>query len=361
MNVILLVAGLTVLTIGAEALVRGASGIASRFGIPPLIVGLTVVAFGTSAPELAVSVGAVWSGQANIALGNVIGSNILNILLILGLSALIAPLLITSQLVRVDVPLMIGCSLAVLLFALDQHIDRLEGSILFCALLAYLGFQIRQGRRERRTQDDESAPSGHRPSVRHPWLRDALYLVFGLALLVWGSRLLVNSAVAIAQAFGVSELIIGLTIVAVGTSLPELATSVIASVRGERDIAVGNVVGSNVFNLLGVLGLSALLAPESIAVPAAALRFDLPVMLAVAIACLPIFVTGMRIARWEGGLFLAYYVAYTTYVVLAAVGNDSVAVYSTAMLWFVLPLTAVTLAILFTREKLDSNGPGSTS
>jgi cation:H+ antiporter len=355
-HLLLLAAGLGVLTVGAESLVRGASGIAARLDIPPLVIGLTVVAFGTSAPELAVSVGAALSGQADIALGNVVGSNIFNILLILGLSALVAPLLVTSQLVRVDVPLMIGCSLVVLLFALDNEIDRIEGVILFVSLLLYVGFQVRVGRRERLSAPPAQASDVNREERRLAWMREPLYVLVGLALLVWGARLLVDSAVAIARSLEVSELVIGLTIVAGGTSLPELATSVIASIRGERDIAVGNVVGSNVFNLLGVLGLGAIVAPASIAVPAEALRFDLPVMLAVAVACLPIFVTGMEIARWEGALFLAYYVAYTGYVLLAALGDGSLAIYSKAMLFFVLPLTAATLAILLTRDLLYKNG-----
>jgi cation:H+ antiporter len=358
MNLILLVVGFVLLTLGAEALVRGASAIARGLGISPLIVGLTVVAFGTSAPEFAVSLEAAWTGQAGIALGNVIGSNILNILLILGLSAVISPLFITSQLIRVDVPVMMGCSLVVILLALDNEIGRLDGAMLFTALLLYIGLQIRQGRRERVSEEGEVAGPG---AGRARWLRNAVLLIAGFVLLVLGARLLVSSAVAIAQGLGVSDLIIGLTIIAAGTSLPELATSVIAAVRGERDIAVGNVIGSNVFNLLGVLGLSALLSPAGITVPPEALRFDLPVMLAVAFACLPIFVTGMEIARWEGALFVAYYVAYTTYVVLAAMGHESVGFYSAAMLWFVLPLTAITLILLFARHQLDAGSGNGES
>lgn len=355
MDLVLLAVGLVLLTAGAESLVRGASGIAARLGIPPLIVGLTVVAFGTSAPELAVSVAAAWSGQGDIALGNVVGSNIFNVLFILGISALIAPLAIGSQLIRVDVPLMIGASLLTLLFAFDGRIGRLDGAILFGGLLFYIGFQIRQGLRERRSErnggGEESAPA-----LSGPWWLDPLLVLGGLGVLVLGSRLLVASAVAIAQALGVSELVIGLTIVAAGTSLPEVATSVIASLRGERDIAVGNVVGSNVFNLLGVLGLAGLVSPLGVGVADQALRFDLPVMLAVALACLPIFFTGREIARWEGGLFLAYYIAYTVYVVMAAVHHAALGAYSVAMLWFILPLTAVTLLVLFARDHLRRNG-----
>lgn len=358
MTLLMLALGFVLLTAGAEALVRGASGIAGRLGIPPLIIGLTVVAFGTSAPEFAVSLGAAWSGQPDIALGNVIGSNIFNILFVLGLSALITPLVIHTQLVRVDVPLMVGTSILVLLMSLDGRIGRLEGAALFIGLLLYLGFQVRQGRRERANAlADEEIPEG----TGYWWL-DPLLVLGGLVILVLGSRLLVDAAVAIAQALGVSELIIGLTIVAVGTSLPEVATSVVASLRGQRDIAVGNAVGSCVFNVLGVLGVAALVSPSGIDVADQALQFDLPVMVVVAVACLPIFVTGLEIARWEGGLFLGYYVAYTFYLILAAMQHPVLPVYSTAMLWFVLPLTAVTLVVLFARDRRGAKrGPNQES
>lgn len=349
MDLLQLALGLVLLTAGAESLVRGASGIAARLGIPPLIVGLTVVAFGTSAPELAVSVAAAWSGQGDIALGNVVGSNIFNVLFILGVSALIVPLVISGQLIRVDLPLMIGASVLTLLFALDGRIGRLDGAILFVGLFFYIGFQIRQGMRERQTSPNPQGWDSAPAAARAGWL-DPLLVLGGLVVLVLGSRVLVASAVSIAQALGVGELIIGLTIVAAGTSLPEVATSVIASLRGERDIAVGNVVGSNVFNLLGVLGLASLVSPLGIGVADQALRFDLPVMLVVALACLPIFVTGREIARWEGALFFAYYIAYTAYVVMAAMQHAALGAYSGAMLWFFLPLTAVTLMALFARD-----------
>ena len=352
MNLVLLAMGLLILTAGAEALVRGASRIAGRLGIPSLIIGLTVVAFGTSAPELAVSMGSALSGQSDIALGNVVGSNVFNVLFILGLSALIVPLAIASQLIRIDVPLMIGTSVLVLLLALDGTIGRGDGVILFAGLLVYTGLQIRQGRRERHA---EAAPQ---PRTGARWRVDIVLVLAGLALLVVGARVLVSSAVAIAQALGVSELMIGLTIVAAGTSLPEVATSVVASLRGERDIAVGNVVGSNVFNLLGVLGLSAVVAGEGIAVAPQALQFDLPVMIAVALACLPIFVTGREIVRWEGGLFLAFYVAYTTYLILAALRHAALGSYGDAMLWFVLPLTALTLLALLMRHHIRHGRAG---
>jgi len=352
MNLLSLALGLILLTAGAESLVRGASRGAARLGIPSLIVGLTVVAFGTSAPEFAVSIQSAWSGQADIALGNVVGSNIFNILFILGLSALIVPLAIASQLIRIDVPLMIGASALVLLLALDGGIGRIDGVILFSGLVLYTGFQIRQGRREQ-----QGGEGLREPPAGSGWT-DLALVVGGLVLLVAGSNLLVASAVAIAQFLGVSELVIGLTIVAAGTSLPEVATSVVASLRGQRDIAVGNVVGSNVFNILGVLGLSAAVSPAGIGVAPPALQFDIPVMIATAVACLPIFVTGREIARWEGGLFLAYYIGYTSYLVMAATHHAALGAYADAMLWFVLPLTAATLAALLLRHHLMSGGSG---
>ena len=347
-TLLLFVAGIVLLIGGAELLVRGASRLASAVGISPLVIGLTVVAFGTSAPELAVSIQASLAGQADIALGNVVGSNIANVLLILGISALIVPLVVSAQLVWLDVPLMIGASVLLLLLALDGTIGRWDGALLFAGIAAYTGFLIRQSRRETAA----ALVSGAEPEASTGgggWLSNALLVLVGLALLVLGSRWLVNGAVQVATLLGVSQLIIGLTVVAVGTSLPEIATSVLASLRGERDIAVGNVVGSNLFNILSVLGISAMVAPAGVPVAHAALTFDIPVMIAVAVACLPIFFTGHLIARWEGAVFLAYYIAYTMYLVLDATNHDALPAFSSAMLVFVLPLTAVTLGILAAR------------
>ena len=344
MTVVLFVAGLGLLVLGAEWLVRGASRLAAALGISPLVIGLTVVAFGTSAPEVAVSVKSAWAGQPDLALGNVVGSNIFNVLLILGASAVVTPLLVSSQLIRLDVPVMIGLSVLTLLLAGDGSIGRLDGAILFAGAVAYTAFQIRQSRKESAAIRDEYAQEyGPR---RTSTAANLSFIGAGLALLVLGSRWLVNGAVAFAQALGVSELVIGLTVVAAGTSLPEVATSILAAFRGERDIAVGNVVGSNIFNLLAVLGLAGLVAPSGLPAPAALLRFDLPVMVAVAIACLPIFASGATIARWEGALFLFYFAAYTAYVVLAAQQHDALPAFSAPMEAFVLPLTAVTLAVV---------------
>jgi len=346
MAVVGFVAGLVFLVVGAEALVRGASRAAAALGVSPLVIGLTVVALGTSSPELAVSVKAALSGQAGIAVGNVVGSNIFNVLFILGLSALFVPLSVSQQLVRIDVPLMIGVSVGVLAFSLDGRIGRAEGTVLVAGLASYLGLMIYLSRRESEAVREEYARQFGRPvGGGRPWAADGLRILGGLGLLVIGSRWLVGSAVAFARYLGVSELVIGLTIVSAGTSLPEVVTSVVAAARGERDIAVGNAVGSNLFNLLGVLGTAAVLAPGGMEVPPSVIRFDLPVMIAVAFACLPVFATGGVISRGEGALLLGYQAAYTLYLILAAVEHEALPQFSGVMLGFVLPLTVVTLLV----------------
>jgi cation:H+ antiporter len=345
---LLFAAGIAALVAGAHLLVRGASSLAAALGISPLVIGLTVVAFGTSAPEMAVSVQSAWSGRTDIAVGNVVGSNIFNVLFILGLSALIAPLIVAEQLVRKEVPVMIGASAVLLILALNGDVSRAEGALLFAGVVAYTVYLIVQARREGAARSpDYEQEFGPRTAARgRHWVYQAVLIAAGLALLVAGSNWLVEGAVRAARALGLSELVIGLTIVAAGTSLPEVAASVLAALKGERDIAVGNVVGSNLFNILAVLGLSALVSPAGLAVAPSLLAFDLPVMIAVFVACLPIFLTGYRIERWEGALFLAYYVFYVTYLVLAATGHALLPLFASAMLLFALPLTAVTLAVV---------------
>ncbi|WP_397572686.1 calcium/sodium antiporter [Silanimonas sp.] len=337
-----LIAGLALLIIGAEMLVKGASRVAAGFGISPLVIGLTVVAFGTSSPEMAISVSSAWKGEADIAVGNVVGSNIFNVLFILGLSALITPLVVSKQLVKLDVPLMIGVSVLAFLFAMDGRIAFWEGGVLFAGVIGYCILAIRVGK--------ASGETGEAIDTNGHWAKDIGLILVGLVLLVLGSQWLVSAAITIATAMGVSELVIGLTIVAAGTSMPEVATSVTAAIRGQRDIAVGNVVGSNIFNILAVLGLTAMVAPAGLPVSDAAIRFDFPVMMAVAVACLPIFFVGYTIQRWEGALFLGYYVAYTVYLVFAATEHDALPVFSQAMMWFVVPLTVITLLIVLARE-----------
>ena len=357
-DLLFFLAGLAALVLGAEALVRGASKLALSFGISPLVVGLTVVAFGTSAPEVAVSIGAALDGTADIAVGNVVGSNIFNVLFILGLSALIVPLVVDAQIIRQEVPIMIGASVLLLPMLVDTRVGATDAAILLALLIAYTSFLVVQSRRQTQATVAEYAQAAdHRAAGwdRH-WAVQLLLVAAGLSLLVLGSRWLVGAAVSFAKGFGVSELVIGLTIVAAGTSLPEVATSVLAAVRGERDIAVGNVVGSCTFNILGCLGLAGLVSPSGLPVAEAVLNFDSWVMVAVAAACLPVFATGREIARWEGALFLGYYLAYTAYVVLAAQYHDALPAFSAVMLSFVLPLTVITLVVVVVRGNAARRG-----
>ncbi len=351
-EVLLILPGLVLLIAGGEWLVRGASRLAAALGVSPIVIGLSVVAFGTSAPELAVSVLSAFKGQPDIAVGNVVGSNIVNILLILGLSAVVSPLAIHLRLIKFEVPFMIFVSLLFLGLCYDGKLSRLDGVVLVVIFVGYLYWMGRTAREEPEMQEElkeelqeyEQFVRIAKPSVG-AFAMMGLLIVGGLAGLVLGSEWLIRGAVSLARALGVSELVIGLTIVAAGTSLPELATSVIASLRGERDISVGNVVGSNIFNILSVLGISTVVSPQGLSVAPAVLHFDGWVMLAVAIACLPVFFNGFEINRWEGALFVGYYIAYVTYLVLKATEHDALPLYSGAMLVFVLPITGVTLLV----------------
>lgn len=345
----LVVAGLALLIGGGEALVRGASTLAVRAGISPLVIGLVVVSAATSAPELAVTVGAVLEGEPGLALGNVIGSNIANILLILGLSAVLSPLAIRRQVVRFDIPVMLGISILLVVVSLDGVLSLLDGVLLLGGLVIHASLSIIIGRKE--AHDAAYVPAAM-PLNSTPvplWLAMILVAI-GVGLLVFGAQTLVSGAVNIALDLGVSSLVIGLTVVAIGTSLPELATSLVALRRGERDMAVGNIVGSNIFNIGLVLGLPAILFADGIALPSAAIALDLPLMLAAAVALLPIAFTGFVIARWEGALFVGLYVAYLLYVVLASTEHDAATGFTSIMLWFVLPLVGITLVAVTAYE-----------
>jgi cation:H+ antiporter len=252
MTWVMLIVGLVLLVVGADLLIKGAARLASNFGVPALVIGLTVVAFGTSAPELAVSVKAAFSGQAELAIANVVGSNIFNVLFILGLAALISPLIISHQLIRQDVPIMVGISIVAVLMTLDGSINKLEAAILALGLVGYTWFLFYQGKQK--GVDVSDGEVEEMLNANAPMWQNILLVVGGLILLVMGARWLVQSAIELATAWGVNEAVIGLTIVAAGTSLPEVVTSVVATLRGQRDIAVGNVVGSNIFNILCVLG-----------------------------------------------------------------------------------------------------------
>lgn len=339
--------GLLVLILGGELLVRGAAALAAIAGITPLVIGLTVVAFGTSAPELAVTARASFVGETDLAIGNVVGSSIFNVLFILGLSALIRPLRIDAQLIRLDVPLMIIASVLMLGMSVDGTINRLDGGMLFALLLVYIVWSVYQSRREsaKVRRELEQLAEAELPKTPRKMPVQLVLIVGGLGLLAIGSHWLVYGSVILATAFGVSELLIGLTILAAGTSLPEVATSVMAAIRGQREIAVGNVVGSNIFNVLAVLGISALAAPAGISVNPAALSFDVPVMIAVCFLCLPIFFTGGEIARWEGALFFGCYIAYTTYLVLAATEHDYARPFGQVVLSIFVPMTVILVLI----------------
>jgi len=350
-TIVYFVLGLLLLIGGAEILVRGASRLAAAIGISPLVVGLTVVAFGTSSPELMVGVQTALSGQSGLMIGNVVGSNIFNVLFILGISALITPLVVAQQLIRWDVPLMVGLSLLVLIFVQDAKLSWGECLLLALALVAYILFTVFQSRRENRAvQAEYEEAFGVADPTARTWPVDLLLVAGGLGALALGSRWLVDGAVVFAESLGVSEMVIGLTIVAAGTSLPEVATSVIASIRGERDIAVGNVVGSNIFNILAVLGIGGLFAKNGVAISETAIAIDIPVMVAVAAICLPLFFTGSRISRWEGALLLGYYAAYTAYLILSATRNVRLSVFADAMLYVVIPATLLVVAVTVVRS-----------
>lgn len=347
---VFLLIGFVLLVFAADYLVKGAANIATAVGISPLVVGLTVVAFGTSAPELAVSVASAYKDQADLAVGNVIGSNIFNILVILGISAMIIPLAVNRQLIKFDVPVMIFLSVLLFVLSLDGEVSRWDGVILFSMAVVYTSVLIWHSRRtgdsvlsaEVKEQIEGSK------AERKLW-RDILFVVLGIAGLTAGSHLLVKGAVEIATFFGVSELIIGLTIISVGTSLPEVATSVMAAVKGERDIAVGNVVGSNIFNIVSVLGLASIVAPSGIGVPAAALRLDMPFMIMIAIAAFPVFLYKYTVGRVSGFFFFAFYLAYLAYLILEARGSDVLGGYHHVLIYYVLPAAGVCLLALLAR------------
>jgi cation:H+ antiporter len=352
-TLVFFVIGVVALVLGAEALVRGAARLAARTGMSPIVIGLTVVAFGTSAPELAVSVGAAFAEEPDIAIGNVVGSNIANVLLVLGLAAVVGGGLVVAQrIVRIDVPIVIGASILVLLFSLNGIIGRVEGIVLLGLLAVYLVWTVLGAIRDSSTAlvVEYTVALDHEKLRASSPFKDLGFVLAGLVLLVVGSQSLVSAATDIAEQLGVSQLVIGLTVVAVGTSLPEIATSILAAARGERDLAVGNAVGSNLFNLLAVLGATAVLSPRGIAVLDGALTIDMPVMIAASVACLPLFFTGYVLDRWEGAVFLAFYAAYVLWLLLDATDHGLRANYAVAMVAFVVPLTALTLGVIAVRE-----------
>ncbi len=304
-DILFILASLLLLYFGASWLVNGASSLATKLGVSPLVIGLTVVAFGTSTPELEVSIQAALSGSGGIAVGNVVGSNIFNIGVILGISALCYPIRVQTAVFRFDIPIMLLVALSFLLFFFNHEISRLEGVILVVSAVLYTWFVIRHSQKDAHAAVNEEFQEGL-PKVRSGWM-DLLFIVLGLGVLILGSNLLVDSAVRVAQLFGVSDAVIGLTIIAAGTSMPELATSVVAALKKQSDIAVGNVVGSNIYNILIILGVSSLITP--IQSPDLGLRDSL-VMVGISILLVPLVRTGFVLQRWEGAVLLLFYAVY---------------------------------------------------
>jgi cation:H+ antiporter len=346
MTILLFVIGLVGLIAGAELFLKAVDHFGLKWGITPLIMGLTVVAFATGAPELAISVKAAFSGSADLVLGNIIGSNIANILLILGITAVISPLNITRRVVSIDVPIVIVASVAVYIMALDGGLSTVDGIILLTGFVAYSYFTFVQIKKNTGDGDVEEvfqyemSPDELEKGAKF-YVKNIGLLLAGLALIVLGSNWMVDSAVTIARILGLSELVIGLTIVSIGTSLPEVATSLSAARKGKADIAVANVMGSNLYNMLLTLGLTLVIAPNILTVSDAAIALDLPFMVAVSIACIPIFIAGFNLTRMDGSIFLFYYITYLTYLVLAALGSPVAESLQTVMAFVVIPLTVV--------------------
>jgi cation:H+ antiporter len=317
--VIMFLGGVAVIVLGAEILLRSASRIAVMLGISPIIIGLTVVAVGTSVPELAVGIMAVRSGEGPLAIGNIAGTNILNILLILGLSAALRPLPIHLGSVRREVLVMIGAALALLLMSTDSRLTRAEGGILVMAAVYYTAVLLRSSRSDRPAAKhalQKEFGDGPRPVSHGRLAGNSALLLAGIALTVLGAELMVSGAVRIALEYGVSDAIIGLTIVALGTSAPELATTLVATVRNDRDVAIGNLIGSNIYNMLMILGITLLAAPDGIDVGRDILWIDLPLAALVAVICYPVFRSNRLVSRAEGISFIAAYLGYLSTLVL---------------------------------------------
>ena len=303
-------AGLTALIVGAEVMVRGGAALAARLGISPIVVGLTVVSIGTSMPELAVGVVAATDGNGALAVGNIAGTNVVNLLLVLGLSALLLPLVLELRILRFELPVIAGSALLLWLLVLDGTLSRIDGCILAAGAVVYTAAVVRASRREPgpvQAEFAEAFPTGH--PARH-----VVMTVGGIAVIVVGADWLVDAAVGMARDFGVSDALIGLTVVAIGTSAPELVTTVISTLRGQRDIAVGNLLGSSIFNILLILGVTAIVPAHGLVLPASLVRIDIPIMVAVALVCIPIFISGRRVSRVEGGAMVVAYLSYLAFL-----------------------------------------------
>jgi cation:H+ antiporter len=348
MAVLILVLGLGVTTLGAESFVAGASRLARALRIPPVVIGLTVVALGTSASEIAVALSAVATDHSTMAVGNIVGSNICNVLLILGIAASITPLRVADRLVRFDIPVMMLASVLVFGMAFDGRLGRSEGvaSLILAGVYFVTLFRVRS---VSTFDENEQSP---RPTGRSSVA--AAMVIAGGFLLYLGARFVISGATDVAQAMGASELVIGLTILAVGTSLPELAATVSSLRRAETDLVVGNIVGSNVVNLLVVLGLTATVSETPLWIPVAVTSFDFPILCVVAFACLPVFFTNYAIERWEGFVFLFYYAIYIAYLLLDQSGHVDLALHRIAVLAFVGPLAVLTIVVVLGKRRRGS-------
>lgn len=319
-SILLVVAGLAVLVVGAEVMVRGATRLAARLGISPIVVGLTIISIGTSVPELAVGIDAGLRGAGALAVGNIAGTNIVNLLLILGLSAAIRPLLLQKQTLRVDLPMMAIAAVALWLMAIGGALSSFEGVLLLLGAVTYILVIIRVSQRGAAKLVTEKA-RGHAakalPRTPATVAIDLVWVIAGIAVIVLGADWLVDGAVAMAQALAVSDALIGLTIVAIGTSAPELVTTVVSTIRGQRDLAVGNLIGSSVFNITFILGATMVVVPGGLPVTPELVWVDLPLMAAVTLVCVPVFLSGRRVSRLEGALFVVAYLVYLTYLIVA--------------------------------------------
>lgn len=342
MIAITFIAGLAALIGGAELFLRGVDHFGVKWRVSPLIMGLTVVAFATGAPELAISIQAALTDNVDLVLGNIIGSNIANILLILGISAIIKPLVVKLRVVQIDVPIVIAASVLLYVIAWDGELTKLDGVWLLLGLVLYSIFTFFQIKKERDNQPEETDFEAEQRKLSSGWyfyVKNIGYLIVGMGLIVQGSDWMVQSAVEIATILGLSQLVIGLTIVSIGTSLPEIATSIATIRKGNTDMAVANVMGSNLYNTLLTLGLTVVIAPNVLTVSPAALALDLPFMVAVSIMCVPIFIAGFDITKFDGAILLFYYGSYLTYLVLDAVGSTLEQPMEHLIYYAVIPLT----------------------
>lgn len=349
LSVVLFVVGLATLIGGAELFLRSVDKFGAAWSVSPVVMGLTVVAFATGAPELAISLQAAVDGKPDLVVGNILGSNIANILLILGIAGLVQPLKITNRIIKVDVPMVIGASMLLFVLAMDGLLSPLDGGIILLALIGYsifMYFQIRKDRLANISLSGGALKLDEELTTAF-YVKYIVLLLVGLVLIVMGSRFMVHSAVEIAGVLGISELIIGLTIVSIGTSLPEVATSVSAVRHGDSDTAVANVMGSNLYNILLTLGLTVVIAPGAIDVSMDAVNLDLPFMVIVAGACLPLFWPGKELGRPEAFGFLTYYGLYLAYLVLISIQHPFKDQFEGIMVWVVIPITVLLIILKF--------------